>query len=81
MADFHATATAGLQPGSGASLTIDALQDRRLHGQVDALSPASASEFSLLAGGAGGGNVTTIVQRLPERILIDPGPGPRGDAA
>lgn len=73
MADFHATGTAGLQPGSGASPTVDALKDRRLNGQVDGLSPATASEFSLLAGSAGGSNVAKIAQGLPVRILIDLG--------
>jgi multidrug resistance efflux pump len=50
-----------------------ALQDRRFNGKVEAFSPATASEFSLLAGSNTTGNFTKIVQRLPVRISIDPG--------
>ncbi|ODT58350.1 MAG: hypothetical protein ABS73_13660 [Paracoccus sp. SCN 68-21] len=35
-------------------------------------------EFGLLAGGAGGSNVTKIAQRLPVGNLIDPGQGRAG---
>lgn len=37
-----------------------------------AFSPATASEFSLLAGTNATGNFTKIAQRLPVRIAIDP---------
>lgn len=72
-ADFRETAMAGLQPGSGVSLTGDALRDRALQGHGDRLSPATASAFRLMAGSAGGGTVTRIAQRLPGRALIDRG--------
>ncbi|WP_042249339.1 HlyD family secretion protein [Paracoccus sp. PAMC 22219] len=71
IANFRETATGGLAPGSPVSFTVDALQDRRLTGQVESLSPATASEFSLMAGTASAGNFTKIAQRLPVRITID----------
>ena len=52
--------------------TVDALQGRHFNGKVEAFSPATASEFSLLAGSNTTGNFTKIVQRLPVRISIDP---------
>ncbi len=45
---------------------------RDLTDWVEAFSPATASEFSLLAGSNTTGNFTKIVERLPVRISIDP---------
>lgn len=72
IANFRETAMRGLAPGFPVSFTVDALQDRRFTGQVESLSPATASEFSLMAGTASAGNFTKIAQRLPVRITIDP---------
>lgn len=71
VANFRETAMAGLAPGRGVSFTVDALDDRALRGHVAELSPATASEFSLMAASAASGNFTKIAQRLPVRIAID----------
>ena len=55
------------------AFTVDALPGAEFTGTVEALSPATASEYSLMAGGATSGNFTKIAQRLPVRIAIDPG--------
>lgn len=57
--------------GQRVDFTVDALQGRHFSGKVDSFSPATASEFSLLAGSNTAGNFTKIVQRLPVRISID----------
>jgi len=73
VANFRETALAGLQPGAAVAFTVDALPGAEFTGTVEALSPATASEYSLMAGGATSGNFTKIAQRLPVRIAIDPG--------
>ena len=62
-----------MRVGLPVSLTVDAMQGRVYTGRVEAFSPATASEFSLLSGTNATGNFTKIAQRLPVRISIDPG--------
>ncbi|MFC0200049.1 HlyD family secretion protein [Paracoccus rhizosphaerae] len=71
IANFRETNVTGLQMGEPVTFTVDALQDRGFDGHVEAFSPATASEFSLLAGANTSGNFTKIAQRLPVRISID----------
>jgi multidrug resistance efflux pump len=73
IANFPETGLHGIRLGQRVDFTVDALQDRRFTGRVEAFSPATASEFSLLAGTNATGNFTKIVQRLPVRISINPG--------
>ncbi|WP_265502074.1 HlyD family secretion protein [Paracoccus beibuensis] len=71
IANFRETNLAGLDEGQSVSFTVDALRDRVFTGHVQAFSPATASEFSLLSGTNTSGNFTKIAQRLPVRISID----------
>lgn len=64
---------ADLEVGQQVSFTVDALHDRPFSGHVVRLSPATASEFSVLGNSTATGNFTKIAQRLPVRIEIDPG--------
>ena len=73
VANFPETGVNGMKLGQAVDITVDALQDRHFTGRVESFSPATASEFSLLAGSNATGNFTKIVQRLPVRISIDPG--------
>ena len=72
VANFPETGMHGMRLGQRVDFTVDALQGRHFNGKVEAFSPATASEFSLLAGSNTTGNFTKIVQRLPVRISIDP---------
>jgi multidrug resistance efflux pump len=73
VANFPETGLHGMRPGQRVDFTVDALQDHRFTGRVESFSPATASEFSLLAGTNATGNFTKIVQRLPVHISVDPG--------
>jgi multidrug resistance efflux pump len=44
-----------------------------LTGQVERISPATGSEFSVLPADNATGNYVKIAQRIPVRIRIDPG--------
>lgn len=73
IANFKETSLTGLRAGEAVRFTVDAMQHRAFTGRVDSFSPATASEYSLLAGTNATGNFTKIAQRLPVRIAIDPG--------
>ncbi|MBK4217434.1 HlyD family secretion protein [Paracoccus caeni] len=72
IANFMETSLKGLRPGEVVHFTVDAMQHRAFTGRVEAFSPATASEYSLLAGSNATGNFTKIAQRLPVRISINP---------
>lgn len=72
IANFKETQLSGIHVGDKATFTVDAMQHRSFTGQVEAFSPATASEFSLLPSSNATGNFTKVAQRLPIRIRIDP---------
>ncbi|WP_022706754.1 HlyD family secretion protein [Paracoccus zeaxanthinifaciens] len=72
IANFRETELAGMKPGDAVDFTVDAIPGADFTGQVEAFSPATASEFSLLSGSNATGNFTKIAQRLPVRIAISP---------
>ncbi|WP_410216900.1 HlyD family secretion protein [Paracoccus sp. (in: a-proteobacteria)] len=72
VANFRETSLGGLALGETVYFTVDALPGQTFTGKVEAFSPATASEFSLLAGSNATGNFTKVAQRLPVRIAIDP---------
>ncbi|MFT4011898.1 MAG: HlyD family secretion protein [Paracoccus sp. (in: a-proteobacteria)] len=73
IANFKETQLHGIRVGDRATFTVDAMQHRSFTGRVEAFSPATASEFSLLSSSNATGNFTKVAQRLPVRISIDPG--------
>ena len=54
-------------------VSADALDGAVLTGQVERISPATGSEFSVLPADNATGNFVKIAQRIPVRIRIDPG--------
>lgn len=81
IANFKETELHGMRIGDPVRFTVDALQGRSYRGHVEAFSPATASEFSLLAGTNATGNFTKVTQRLPVRISIDAGQEAADDLA
>lgn len=73
IANFPETGLHGIRIGQKVRFTVDAMGGQAFTGRVEAFSPATASEFSLLAGSNATGNFTKIAQRLPVRISVDPG--------
>lgn len=72
IANFKETQLHNVRVGDLATFTVDAMQHREFTGKVQAFSPATASEFSVLSSSNATGNFTKITQRLPVRITIDP---------
>ncbi len=59
-----------MQPGQVATFRVDALANAELQGEVERISPATGSEFSVIRPDNATGNFTKIVQRLPVRIKV-----------
>ena len=71
-ANFKETQLGHIRPGATVSISIDAYPDEVLEGQVESISPATGSVFSLLPSENATGNFTKVVQRVPVRIQVDP---------
>ncbi|MGU3539374.1 HlyD family secretion protein [Methylobacterium sp. A54F] len=69
-ANFKETQLAHMRPGQPVHVAVDAYPDRDIVGEVESLSPASGSVFSLLPPDNATGNFTKIVQRLPVRVRV-----------
>jgi membrane fusion protein (multidrug efflux system) len=73
VANFKETEIGRMHPDEPATIKIDAIPGVTFTGKVESLAPGSASQFSLLPFEPGSGNFTKIVQRVPVRIVLDPG--------
>jgi len=72
-ANFKETEIGRMHPDEPARIKVDAVPGVTFTGRVESLAPGSASQFSLLPFEPGSGNFTKIVQRVPVRIVLDPG--------
>jgi membrane fusion protein (multidrug efflux system) len=72
-ANFKETQIGRMHEGQIAQVKIDALPGATFTGKVESISPGSGSQFALIPFEPGSGNFTKIVQRVPVRIVLDPG--------
>ena len=72
-ANFRETQLARVRVGQPVTITVDMLPGTTLKGHVESLAPASSLSFSPVAPDNATGNFTKVVQRLPVKIVIDPG--------
>jgi membrane fusion protein, multidrug efflux system len=70
-ANFKETQLARMRIGQHARITVDALPGRHWDGYVQAIAPASGSQFALLPPDNASGNFTKVVQRVPVKIMLD----------
>ena len=73
IANFKETQFYGMKVGLPVSFTVDALGYEKMTGRIEAFSPATGSEFSVLKADNATGNFIKVAQRLPVRIAIDEG--------
>jgi membrane fusion protein (multidrug efflux system) len=69
-ANFKETQVGAMQVGQPVHITVDAFHGRELEGEVESLSGATGSRFTLLPPDNASGNYTKVVQRVPVRIRI-----------
>jgi membrane fusion protein (multidrug efflux system) len=72
-ANYKETQLRHMRSGDPAEVRVDALPGVIFRGKVDHVSPASGSQFALLPPDNATGNFTKIVQRVPVKIVLDPG--------
>jgi multidrug resistance efflux pump len=72
IANMKETQMANVAVGQPVIFSVDALGNARLRGHVERISPATGSEFSVIAPDNATGNFVKIAQRIPVRISIDP---------
>ncbi|HTU32563.1 MAG TPA: HlyD family secretion protein [Candidatus Acidoferrum sp.] len=72
-ANYKETQLHPIRVGDLAEIRVDAMPGVTFRGKVDRVSPASASQFALLPPDNATGNFTKIVQRVPVKIVLDPG--------
>jgi membrane fusion protein (multidrug efflux system) len=75
IANFKETQLRNVQPGQRASVHVDAL-GQSLSGHVDSIAGATGAKFSLLPPENASGNYVKVVQRVPVKIVFDPGQDP-----
>lgn len=68
LANFEETQIGGMHKGQKAKITVDAFPDEKFEGEIESLSPATGSQFSLLPPDNATGNFVKITQRFPVRI-------------
>jgi membrane fusion protein, multidrug efflux system len=73
IANYKETQLTHVAIGQKAEVTIDTFPGITVTGRVDSIAPASGSQFSLLPPDNATGNFTKVVQRIPVKILLDPG--------
>ena len=71
-ANFKETQLKRMQPGQKAKIHVDA-SDRTFRGHVDSIAGATGPLFSLLPPENATGNYVKIVQRIPVKIVLEPG--------
>jgi membrane fusion protein (multidrug efflux system) len=75
IANFRENQVANLRVGERADVRVDGVADVVWRGHVETISPASGAQFSLLPPDNATGNYTKIAQRIPVKIVLDPGQG------
>ncbi|HEY4922614.1 MAG TPA: HlyD family secretion protein [Xanthobacteraceae bacterium] len=73
VANYKETQLTDVRPGQPVAIAIDTFPGVVAKGHVDSIAPASGQEFALLPPDNATGNFTKVVQRIPVKIVLDPG--------
>jgi membrane fusion protein (multidrug efflux system) len=72
-ANFKETQLKDMRPGQRATIKVDAYGSRTFYGKVDSIAAATGARFSMLPPENATGNFVKVVQRVPVKIVLDPG--------
>jgi membrane fusion protein (multidrug efflux system) len=75
-ANFKETQLRDMRAGQTATVDVDAYGGREYKGKVDSIAGATGARFSLLPPENATGNFVKVVQRVPVKIVLDPGQDP-----
>jgi membrane fusion protein (multidrug efflux system) len=73
LANFQETQLTEVRPGQAADIRVDTFPGVVLHGTVESLAPATGVTFAAIAPDNATGNFTKVVQRIPVKIVLQPG--------
>jgi len=73
VANYKETQLTRVTIGQQVSIRVDTFPGEVIAGRVDSIAPASGSQFSLLPPDNATGNFTKVVQRIPVKIVLEPG--------
>jgi membrane fusion protein (multidrug efflux system) len=76
VANFKETQLKQMRDGQRATIEVDAIGGRTFTGKVDSVAAATGARFSLLPPENATGNYVKVVQRVPVKIVLDPGQDP-----
>ncbi len=62
-----------LRPNQKVDIYVNSFPDRTFHGTVQSVSPGTGAQFAILPPQNANGNWVKVVQRVPVRIVFDPG--------
>lgn len=74
-ANFKETQLRRMQAGQPVTISVDGL-DRDFNGHIESIAAATGAKFSLLPPENASGNYVKVVQRVPVKIVFDPGQDP-----
>jgi membrane fusion protein, multidrug efflux system len=73
-ANFKETQLKKMHVGQGVEIEVDTYgSSRKYRGHIDSIAPASGAKFSLLPPENATGNYVKVVQRVPVKIVLEPG--------
>ena len=75
-ANFKETQLTGMRPGQRATIKVDAYGGTGFKGHVDSIAAATGARFSMLPPENATGNYVKVVQRVPVKIVFEPGQDP-----
>jgi membrane fusion protein (multidrug efflux system) len=75
-ANFKETQLEHMRPGQRVTFSVDAYGGKTYTGHLDSIAAATGSRFSLLPPENATGNFVKVVQRVPVKILLEPGQDP-----
>jgi membrane fusion protein (multidrug efflux system) len=76
VANFKETQLRDVRVGQRVRVEVDALGGREFNGHVESLAAATGAKFSLLPPENATGNYVKVVQRVPVKIVLEPGQDP-----
>jgi len=75
-ANYKETQLRDMRIGQPATVAVDALGGKKFAAHVDSIAPATGAKFSLLPAENATGNFVKVVQRVPVKLVLEPGADP-----
>ena len=73
VANFKETALSDIHVGDPVSIDVDAYPDADIEGSVSSIGAGTGAMFSLLPADNASGNFVKVVQRIPVKLVLEPG--------